>query len=1190
MSVHSPSKLKKVMSGKKLTTKTKEVIELEAILADLQDSPLKLSSPVKYSPSHVRSSPRTKSAQKITSPVAFKRNLEKDYPSPGKGVKRIDFQSPSKKVPSFGVGSPHGNSIVSPRKLSKEIGVSNHGDLQNITSPAIVKLEAIDSNRGNLTPTKTITLSNGKHVNGVHASSSHKLSVTKRNSNLENKSLASQKSGSRDDLLETGLIKMPKSLKELNLSKLDSLPSLNIGLKSDAKDFKIKTPTTVKPDCNEKLDENDIAAMLEDSDDDKEDNEYPGVKGASKNSKNEICNKPISSPASDIQRVVGSSRRKTNWKLEKYRMGYDDEDIIFIKDYGGTPDKSASSPSTKKMNSPKPASSSKQQKQTGNQNRSRKNGESDGDDLKIVKEPKSHSKTYLSSKKKGVSTSKKDSETKKKDAPAPTDSSKKSKARRSLLQEATYSIEDSCQSPLKLKLKRKASTVTSSYCNDSEDDDEPRRLKLKRKAATAVSSYCNNSDDDEPRKLKVKRKAATVVSSYCNESKDDESDDDESLRTKLRKTVASASKTNDKTPSKSIDSKKDNSTPTKEDIKTKSLKRKSCRSTVTGEDDGSDEEPFIMKSKRAKTDLISETEPREKSLRSRESIKLPKWRLMDAMNGICRLKSPTRSPSASVQPPNSDFNTPKKPTTFQCHSPRFDQLVSSVQKKFGKGEGSPANGTEEIGKEQDTNQKTPNKNGLSKSVLSPRKCTPPTVVPFELNTRPSRAKILESDKIDNDSTKKRSNKENLLRPSTEQSVTNDSTRSTSKKSLQRNVNLPLKVTAVKSEQIPSEGVKSPKNATEVVGSSLDDARIQLMVSAVPKSLPCRDKEFNNIYSFLGRKIEDFAGGCMYISGVPGTGKTATVHAVVRKLQEDVENGDLSAFDFVEINSLRLTEPRQAYTRILQSLTGTKLPSEQALRMLDNKFSGRGRKSTVLLVDELDYLCNRRQDVIYSILEWPMRQGSGVVVLTIANTMDLPERTLKGKVTSRMGLTRLTFQPYTHHQLQEIVMNRLIGNDSFHPDAVQLVARKVAAVSGDARRALDICRRATELVSPAKGDNAASKTVTIQHVEKAVSQISSGRRILAIKACSTMAQLALRALRDETLRTGIDESNVAHMYKHLLNICALEGVEKPTFGEIQRICTNLESLGLIIAEKGRPDLMRKLSLNVSSDDIHYALNC
>ena len=37
-----------------------------------------------------------------------------------------------------------------------------------------------------------------------------------------------------------------------------------------------------------------------------------------------------------------------------------------------------------------------------------------------------------------------------------------------------------------------------------------------------------------------------------------------------------------------------------------------------------------------------------------------------------------------------------------------------------------------------------------------------------------------------------------------------------------------------------------------------------------------------------------------------------------------------------------------------------------------------------------------------------------------------------------------------------------GLKCFSEEAIQFAARKVAAVSGDARRALDICRRATEI--------------------------------------------------------------------------------------------------------------------------------
>ena len=39
-----------------------------------------------------------------------------------------------------------------------------------------------------------------------------------------------------------------------------------------------------------------------------------------------------------------------------------------------------------------------------------------------------------------------------------------------------------------------------------------------------------------------------------------------------------------------------------------------------------------------------------------------------------------------------------------------------------------------------------------------------------------------------------------------------------------------------------------------------------------------------MYTYLENKLKEGRGGCYYISGVPGTGKTATVMEVMRCLQ------------------------------------------------------------------------------------------------------------------------------------------------------------------------------------------------------------------------------------------------------------------------------------------------------------------
>lgn len=56
---------------------------------------------------------------------------------------------------------------------------------------------------------------------------------------------------------------------------------------------------------------------------------------------------------------------------------------------------------------------------------------------------------------------------------------------------------------------------------------------------------------------------------------------------------------------------------------------------------------------------------------------------------------------------------------------------------------------------------------------------------------------------------------------------------------------------------------------------------------------------------------------MYISGLPGTGKTATVLEVTRSLREAAEEGDLPHFILVEVNGMRLTEPKQVFVSVLE---------------------------------------------------------------------------------------------------------------------------------------------------------------------------------------------------------------------------------------------------------------------------------
>lgn len=185
------------------------------------------------------------------------------------------------------------------------------------------------------------------------------------------------------------------------------------------------------------------------------------------------------------------------------------------------------------------------------------------------------------------------------------------------------------------------------------------------------------------------------------------------------------------------------------------------------------------------------------------------------------------------------------------------------------------------------------------------------------------------------------------------------------------------------------------------------ARNQLHVSSVPAALPCREEEFATVYSHLEAAITDGSGSCIYISGTPGTGKTATVREVVAQLQASVQAEELDDFIFVEINGMKVTDPHQSYSLLWQALHGDRVSPSHALELLEREFltPSPRRVPCVVLMDELDQLVTKNQSVMYNFFNWPGLRHSRLIVLAVANTMDLPERTLSNKISSRLGKYR-----------------------------------------------------------------------------------------------------------------------------------------------------------------------------------------
>ena len=89
------------------------------------------------------------------------------------------------------------------------------------------------------------------------------------------------------------------------------------------------------------------------------------------------------------------------------------------------------------------------------------------------------------------------------------------------------------------------------------------------------------------------------------------------------------------------------------------------------------------------------------------------------------------------------------------------------------------------------------------------------------------------------------------------------------------------------------------------------------------------------------------------------------------------------------------------------------------------------------------------------------------------------------------------------------------------------------MSGDARRCLDICRRAVEIAESSLRISSPRKRpkgiVGMRHVEAALKEMFSSPKILALQSLAVMETMFMKAVVSEFRRTGLEEATFAEVF-------------------------------------------------------------
>ncbi|CAK7290130.1 cell division control protein 6 homolog [Vulpes vulpes] len=392
------------------------------------------------------------------------------------------------------------------------------------------------------------------------------------------------------------------------------------------------------------------------------------------------------------------------------------------------------------------------------------------------------------------------------------------------------------------------------------------------------------------------------------------------------------------------------------------------------------------------------------------------------------------------------------------------------------------------------------------------------------------------------------------------------------------------------------------------GTCYQQAKLVLH-TAVPDRLPAREKEMNVIRNFLREHICGKKAGSLYLSGAPGTGKTACLSRILQDLEKELKD-----FKTIMLNCMSLRSAQAVFPAIAQEICQEEVSrpaGRDMMKKLENRMTAEKGPMIVLVLDEVDQLDSKGQDVLYTLFEWPWLSNSRLVLIGIANTLDLTDRILpRLQAREKCKPQLLNFPPYTKNQIATILQERLdlvSRAQVLDNAAIQFCARKVSALSGDVRKALDVCRRAIEIVESdvksqtvlkplsectSPSESLVPKRVGLIHISQVISEVDGNRMTLSKEGAQDSFPLQQKILVCSLLllirQLKIKEVTLGKLYEAYSNVCRKQQVAAVDQSECLSLSGLLEARGILGLKKNKETRFTKVSLKIEEKEVEHAL--
>ena len=371
----------------------------------------------------------------------------------------------------------------------------------------------------------------------------------------------------------------------------------------------------------------------------------------------------------------------------------------------------------------------------------------------------------------------------------------------------------------------------------------------------------------------------------------------------------------------------------------------------------------------------------------------------------------------------------------------------------------------------------------------------------------------------------------------------------------------------------------------------------LQATYSPNEIPHREEYLKDIAKILAPALRKEKPSNLFIYGKTGTGKSLCVNHVINKIYNISTSKDIP-LEIIFINC-KLRKVADTEYRILLEIIkqlGKEMPStgistnelyKELYELIDAK------KRTILLVlDEIDTLIKKAgDDILYNLTRiGPELKQSEISIVGITNDLTIMD-TVDARVKSSLNEEEIVFLPYNALQIQDILYNRAdkaFKPDVLHDEVIPRCAAYCAREHGDARRALDLLRFASEIA-----EREGSAMVLPEHIDSADKKTERNRVIDIIKSQPKQFQLVNYAIIKTSMKQKhnlvtskktliIEPTTTGNVFDFYNKIAKELGINTLSLRRISDIIVELEVLGIInfkIVSKGRYGRTRYISIGL-----------